>query len=494
MQIPGHHLAKPLKTATCRYLGNQYICRVRIFSPLWILTFLWVLGFTQVAGHNSLDLHTPADVFYTAWFQAGDTITLISHSTGDTLNGRISERIDLNADNEDELIVFLDGCGNWGHCIYAILTPKGENTYRQLWAEYLYKYTIMNESPVDSNGQSWKSIVLFDRNDYGGNPPALMVYARLQYRDGQYVESPTAPYPIASLPHHIHHDFAIQASITVSGKTYQLGRSIAPGWDVVCLMGVCHYVPTNGDHRQYHLSEYPKAPIVLRVIEHGFVEDFALDAYEDIDQYTMQLASDGHSLLIQGRYTISAFDTQTKRHSPAVIPGRDVDYREDAISGSLAGLTFFDGNRYVLGHAQGYGLFCFDFSDMDKPTELTRYYQGEENRGQPHLFVGQNRDGCWFGILANSDPQSAVPTIRAQYKKVERAVMIFQNLTLAKPIEPIDHFLILQVIQHDQSTALLIVDFQSGMKFYGEEADGVLEKLTSNKKGTSITSSHRGIH
>lgn len=476
-------LQKPLKTTTCRYLGNQYICRVRFFSPVRTLTLLWVLAITHVAGHNSPDLHASDDeILYTVWFQTDDTVTLASPTTGDTLNGRISKRIDLNGDNEDELIIFLDGCGNWGHCIYAILTPKGENTYRQLWAEYLYEYTIMDENPVESNGQFWKSIVLFDRNDYGGNPPALMAHARLQYRDGQYQESPIAPYPVDSLPHDILHDFTIQASITVSGKTYQLGRSTAPGWDVDCVMGICYYAPKNEEQPQCHLSEYPKAPIVLRVVEQGFVEEFALNAYEDLDQYTMQLAPDGHSLLIQGRYTISAFGTLTKRHSPAVIPGQDVDYREDAISGSLAGLTFFGGNRYVLGHAQGYGLFCFDFSDMDKPTELTRYHHGDENKNQPYLFVGQNRDGSWYGILAKIDLQSAVPTIRDQYEKIERVNMLFQNIRLAKPSKIIDHFLILQVVQQDQSTALLIVDFQSGTKFYGEEADSVMDKLASNKE------------
>lgn len=429
----------------------------------------------------------PSQLLYTVVFQPDDIIRLISHSNQDTLMGRVHQRIDLNNDGNEELFIFLNGCGNWGHCIYAILTKKTSDTYRQLWSEYLYQYTVTTNEWVESNGEHWKNIVLSDRSDYGGRPPGFVVQSVLQYEDGKYRESSLVSYPIDTFSGSIHDDFNISHTTTISGKTIQLGRSIATGWQVVGTQATCYYYPANEDNTLYEPSDYPRAPITLRIInETGHVQDFSLDSYEDIDLYSIQKDNIGSSLIIQGRYAISMFDIVRQQLSPAIIPGHDIDYREDAISGSLAGLTFINNTPIVVGNAQGYGLFCLDFTNIGNPVELTRYNYGTENTGQPYLFVKENSEGLWSVILAKSNLKSASRNLRNQYAEIEEATFLFRDIPLTHPVETIDHFLVLRLANKTKADSLVIIDYRSGILHTGADAIDIEKNIKETEHKPEI--------
>lgn len=56
------------------------------------------------------------------------------------------------------------------------------------------------------------------------------------------------------------------------------------------------------------------------------------------------------------RYQVYLVDLENEKFSAPMQPGMEIDYGNDAISGTLSGFQFFDEDRYLLGTAANYGI------------------------------------------------------------------------------------------------------------------------------------------
>ncbi|GAB3012148.1 hypothetical protein GCM10027051_13690 [Niabella terrae] len=134
--------------------------------------------------------------------------------------------------------------------------------------------------------------------------------------------------------------------------------------------------------------------------------------------------------LIKDRYQLYLIDLEAKTFA-ALQPGKGLDYGEDAISGTMRGLRFFD--HYLLGNAVSYGLFCFNIQDPAHPRELKRYTAVYSNLGQPYFFLDEHPDGTLSGLFAQSDTLNKSTVISQFYTTIKNPWYVFQKEKRLQP-------------------------------------------------------------
>lgn len=220
--------------------------------------------------------------------------------------------------------------------------------------------------------------------------------------------------------------------VVLSASVVTLAQSTVevPGAEYRCLDGRQLYV--NREGRQY---------IVDLPFERGMVDG----GWVDGDMIGLKLSADGETLVISSRYEVVLYHPDSGQVSRVIMPGTQVEYGEDAVSGTLGGLHH-DG-IFLTGNAVGYGLFCMDVTDWNRPLELLRVSCGRENNGQPYLFLKENDQGGWDGFVAASDMASSSPHLHGHYTRTLPLRTVFSRMQvdttavwdpLEKPIQTLE--------------------------------------------------------
>lgn len=399
-----------------------------------------------------------------------DTVRLVPMADEEVLEGRMMLRVDLNADGKEDILVNLGACGNWGHCIMGVFVQEEQGIYRSVWSEYVYDYNVLEEESTWVDGQPWKKILLIDRGDYGGGDPADVPLEILEYNKERYVSVPAGigryENGVLQRPDVFRVYATADGAGDQQGVRYELGRSEPANYTIHCAGDTCYYLRRDMAENgwQGEGQFLPHAPIVLRMRKDSVIQDIRLPYFQDIDMVKLYNKLPSPYLVIVQRYAFSLFDVKDRVLSPTMVPGRKIDYREDAISGIMDGFLCFDDGRYLLGNAQGYGLFCFDVSEMQRPIELRRYSSQAENNGQPYFFLGRRKNGRWDGLLARSDMDSEIKGINNLYKKTENVRYSFSEENLReepKPSDPLQQPLN-HLLLHREDGVSLLMDLATG--------------------------------
>lgn len=189
----------------------------------------------------------------------------------------------------------------------------------------------------------------------------------------------------------------------------------------------------------------------------------------EIDEIMIQFLHGKPFFFLVDRYKSFLIDMEKEAIGPAMQPGINVEYREDAISGIMSGWQFFDGGNYLLGNAMGYGLFCYNIANFKEPKELFRYSSRSSNDGQPYFFLEQKSNRSWNGIISSSDTLQQSKGITRFYTATTIAEFLFKNVKL---ISTIRHYrdpvfnplskLYLEVEQPNADTTQWTIDLANG--------------------------------
>lgn len=249
--------------------------------------------------------------------------------------------------------------------------------------------------------------------------------------------------------------FSVEGEHTGQGKTYQVGRVLFP--------------------------DFTYGPLTLRVIEAGTIAEVIapIDENPDLEMsHTRLIELRGRPFFfVIDRYAVYLVDLENEKISAKIEPGLGVEYGDDSISGTVSGFQFFDQDNYLLGIAVGYGLFCFNITDLDQPKELLRYSSLFYDRGQPYLFLEKNLDGSYRGIVSKSDTRKKARYISNFYTATEKATYLFKDAQIILPNEPyidpvVDEtprpFLLFYEKTTNDKEAPLVIDLKKGKLLRGK--------------------------
>lgn len=249
--------------------------------------------------------------------------------------------------------------------------------------------------------------------------------------------------------------FNVEGEYTGQGKTYQVGRLLFP--------------------------DFKYGPLTLRVIEGGTITEVIapIEEYPDLEMsHTRLIELRGRPFFfVTDRYSVYLVDLEIEKISARIQPGLGVEYGDDSISGTVNGFQFFDQDNYLLGIAVGYGLFCFNITDLDQPKELLRYSSLFYDRGQPYLFLEKNLDGSYRGIVSKSDTRKKARYISNFYTATEKATYLFKDAQIILPNEPyidpvVDEtprpFLLFYEKTTNDKEAPLVIDLEKGKVLRGK--------------------------
>ena len=195
------------------------------------------------------------------------------------------------------------------------------------------------------------------------------------------------------------------------------------------------------DGRQLYVNREGWQYIVDLPFERGMGDG----GWVDGDMIGLKFSADGETLVISSRYEVVLYHPDSGQVSRVIVPGTQVEYGEDAVSGTLGGLHH-DG-IFLTGNAVGYGMFCMDITDWNRPLELLRVSCGRENNGQPYLFLKENDQGGWDGFVAASDMASSSPHLHGHYTRTLPLRTVFSRMQvdttavwdpLEKPIQTLE--------------------------------------------------------
>lgn len=405
---------------------------------------------------------------YTVELIPGDFVNLIPEEDGSTLTGRISEKIDLNFDGQDDFIVNFGICGNWGDCVYGMYVQQTDGKYTCVFQpEYWYsgQWDVLENECTRVHGVRWMKLRLYTRTDYGGGPPGVAPTSFLQFDGSSYQNIELQSF--SNWPNNADktETFGVEKEYTHRGKTYQVGRLL--------------------------LKDFKYGPLTLRVFEDGNITDICApeDSYPDLEMShtrLIQLHSRPFFFVID-RYRVYLVDLEKERISARIEPGLGVAYGDDSISGTVNGFQFFDKDNYLLGIAVSYGVFCFNISDPDHPNELMRYSSDFSDQGQPYFFLERNADGSYNGIVSQSDTTKKSTRVSGFYTETRKAKYLFRDAHLATPekpyADPADYeigqpgsFLLLKEIGADGSEIPWVIDLQKGTLIEGRSAQRFIDR------------------
>ena len=243
--------------------------------------------------------------------------------------------------------------------------------------------------------------------------------------------------------------FSVYAEAHVEGKIFQVGSGEQPGG-------------TDG-------------PLMLRVKEGCAVHNHAAASLRQLDRVDVRLMPvEGKPLLlVRDRYHLILVDTQTEKISAAMRPGVGVAFGDDAISGQMDGIRFFDDDTYLQGVAVSYGVFCFNISDWENPRELRRYSAEADDYGQPYFFLEQEANGNYTGFIARSDTTKKSSHISNFYTRTTPPHYLFRHTRLEAPegpyADPADYeigcpsrYLQLYALEGEKGRVLWRIDLMTG--------------------------------
>lgn len=234
-------------------------------------------------------------------------------------------------------------------------------------------------------------------------------------------------------------------------------------------------------------SQY--GPLTLRIKNGDEVRIVTAPHSEDLEIYDIQLhfINEHPYFLVIDRYKLFLVDMENESIAPFMQPGLAVEYREDAMSGTMNGFQFFNRGNYLLGIAVNYGVFCFDLTDTGQPAELQRYSSQSSDYGQPYFFLQQQSDGTWNGIIAQSDTLKKSRSVTGFYTESKTARFIFQDERLIEPTDPVidpyfepKPYLMLRAIKSDGAEEPWGIDLQNGILHQGKEATDYLEEQSKS--------------
>lgn len=418
-----------------------------LFQTL-ILIGVFQLSFAQETSKSDIDCS-----IHRIKFLPDDLIKLISED-GSVLSGQVSKKVDLNFDGLDDLIVNFGFCGNWGDCLYGIYVQQEDQRYQCVFApDYWYsgKWELLENEFTKVGEERWMKFKLFARKDNGQGIFDVVPHSILQFDGEKYRNLTFGFYENEENSEAFH----IEKEYFHQGETFQVGRLL--------------------------LGNYNYGPMTLRILNENGNTDIIGPKDEDFDNEiseTRLVFLEGKPFFfVVNRYSVYLIDLKNKKFSARIKAGLKIEFGEDAISGTLAGLQFFDQGKYLLGNSVGYGLFCFNISNIEKPKELIRYSSKSKNEGQAYFFLEQNLDGSYNGIISNSDTSEKSKSISNLYTKIEKTNYLFQSarikLSEENHIDPLidenpENSIIFYEIKLNDQKRIWTIDLEKGVLIKGE--------------------------
>lgn len=108
--------------------------------------------------------------------------------------------------------------------------------------------------------------------------------------------------------------------------------------------------------------------MTLRILNENGITDIIGPKDEDFDNEiseTRLVFLEGKPFFfVVNRYSVYLIDLENKKFSARIKAGLKIEFGEDAISGTLAGLQFFDQGKYLLGNSVAMDCFVLIFQTL----------------------------------------------------------------------------------------------------------------------------------
>src|SRR5690606_10009381 len=89
------------------------------------------------------------------WWSDGDQIVSVGSEQDYVAQWKDAKRIDVNHDQQDDWLVFLDGCGAHGRCVHVVLLGCGEGKLHPIWGPaYALDVSVLQVGP-----ERWAELV-----------------------------------------------------------------------------------------------------------------------------------------------------------------------------------------------------------------------------------------------------------------------------------------------------------------------------------------------
>lgn len=378
-------------------------------------------------------------------FLPGDSLEMYSDREGSPAAGQIHEKSDLNADGYTDLIVAFPASGD---TFYGIYVQEADGWYQEVFSPAPWTGLtgrILDKESTIVQGQTWKKIGLYARDTL----QAYIAYTRDAYRI-----------------------YSREEDAREILQTYSM------------------------DKKQYQIRNLPQvnptyALPLLRVMEQDTVRDYMLpfQHYMEISKVWYTLDHQVPYFIVQGRYQLFLIDLSREKISQPIIPGLDINYGEDGISGTLSGCQFTSDGSYILGNAVSYGLFCFNIRDLDHPRELLRFSSRSNDRGQAYFFLDSLGGDRYTGMISSSDTTKKNTHISNFYTASHPARFLFRDARLepltAPHIDPADYekspenlpYVLLHAQDQKGNTLPWVVDLRAEELLTGSNAKAFVQTL-----------------
>lgn len=215
---------------------------------------------------------------------------------------------------------------------------------------------------------------------------------------------------------------------------FEIGLFEPGNYNLIAAANSIKIYKSKSDERNFNHKTYEgkMASFYLKITQNSQSNYFFLDRYHDIDSFEFVDLKSDNFLILKDIYTFYIYDFQKEILSESCFPGKNQYEGEDAISGQFDALTLFDEEKFLLGNVQGFGVFCFDISDLTHPKELKQFAIQDSNEGQNYTFFHESKNGIFDIIVANSDLNSESKNINNLYQKLENVSYADKKIKISK--------------------------------------------------------------
>lgn len=233
-------------------------------------------------------------------------------------------------------------------------------------------------------------------------------------------------------------------------------------------------------------------PFIFRKVVRGKVYDLLFDLGQDLDikdVSIVQLTGEA-CFILTTRYHIHIWPLSSRAQLITLEPGKEMDYRGDAISGSICTFLPWQEGKYLFGSAVDYGVFCFDLRKLSEPVELPRASSAFTEGGQPYFFLSVDNKGKATGLMARNDTSALSAGMTGCYHALQMPQILFKDRSIQLPvtsfIDPMlgqANYVKLQSLHDRSGEGLYVVDLEGGRFLEGADAR---QYIRENKQQVKI--------
>jgi len=258
----------------------------------------------------------------------------------------------------------------------------------------------------------------------------------------------------------VYHEYKLAEALRI----FQMGHKIMPDKKIMNDgRGKLYY--ENPDATNETMRKSAPVNMIIRIadLNGDIVQDLEIhhnDVDIDLSGFLIHYLGSRKFLVFSvGRYSFYLLNVSTHKLVGPLQSGVEGE-ASDSQDGTISMKEVFHNGQYLIGYAQGFGMFCYNLMDLYNPVPVDHLCTEQTHLHKTYFFLDHRINNIYNGLVIENDPSGAYDLAKFLFQGVK--LRLDENGQLLQEIID-DTYVQYQKIEHDGQTSSFTIDFNDGI-------------------------------